>query len=340
MSRITKYLAMLGLSLFVFLSLAPDVSALEDGDTVRIIVPYSPGGGYDSQARLAAPYIESALRSGGLPNVNVIVENVRGGGGAIATAMSYTAKPDGTLILFLDPESSIWQQARGNAQFEVDKFSFIAQMSIDPLAFIVRGNLGFNKFSDVIDRAKSQPILMGSSGKGGYDHIMPVILEKMLEDAGQPIKFDYLHLDGTAPILASMRRNEAEASFEVISTFGKAERKGDVKFLFAFVSSGPKANMWPTPESELKIPADQIALLAAAANYRRVFVGPPGMDSKTLEVVRSAFKAALDNPELIKRSEASGRAISFVGGDDIRDAVQKEAALAKKFGPFVEDRLK
>lgn len=340
MNWVKDLLFTLALSLLVSLPLVPKASALENGDTVRIIVPYSPGGGYDSQARLAAPFVEKALRSQGLSGVNVIVENVRGGGGAIATAMAYASEPDGTLILFLDPESSIWQQAKGNAPFEVDKFSFVAQMSIDPLAFIVRTDMGFNKFQDVIDYGKSKPLLLGTSGKGGYDHITPVILEKMLNDAGHAIKFEYLHLDGTAPILASMRRSEAEASFEVISTFGKAEASGDLKFLFAFVSSGPKEGKWPKPESELKIPADQISLLAAAANYRRVFVGPPGVPAETLRVLRDAFKTALTNPELVKKSEESGRPISFIGGDEIKDAVQKEAELAKRFGPYVQDRLK
>ena len=76
--------------------------ALKDGDTIRIIVPYSPGGGYDSQARLAAPFVEKEIQKAGMPNTKVIVENIRGGGGAIATAQVYASKPDGKTILFLD----------------------------------------------------------------------------------------------------------------------------------------------------------------------------------------------------------------------------------------------
>lgn len=340
MNWLRNSLILLALSALAIVGVAPSAFALQDGDTVRIIVPYSPGGGYDSQARLAAPFVEKALQAQGMPNLNVIVENVRGGGGAIATAMSYKAKADGTLILFLDPESSIWQQARGGAPFEVDKFSFIAQMSIDPMAFIVRSNLGFKSFDDVIERSKSKPILIGTSGKGGYDHIAPVILEKMLNDAGHGVQFDYVHLDGTAPIIASMKRNEIEASLEVISTFGKAEEAGDLEFLYAFVYAGPKMGKWPKPEDVLKIPAEDIALFAAAANYRRVFVGPPGMDDKTLSTLREAFKAALTDPELVKKSEESGRPVSLIVGEEIKAAVQAEAELAKKFAPIVDEAVK
>ena len=100
MNWLRSSLMLLALSALAVLGMAPSAFALQDGDTVRIIVPYSPGGGYDSQARLAAPFVEKALQAQGMPNLNVIVENVRGGGGAIATAMSYKAKADGTLICF------------------------------------------------------------------------------------------------------------------------------------------------------------------------------------------------------------------------------------------------
>ena len=133
---------------------------------------------YDSQARLAAPFVEAALREGGLDNVEVIVENVTGGSGAIATATTYAAPADGKTVLFLDPESSIWQQALANALFEVDKFSYIAQMSIDPMVFMVRANLGLDSFAEVVARSQEKPILIGTSGKGGYDHIMPLVLRK------------------------------------------------------------------------------------------------------------------------------------------------------------------
>ncbi len=312
-------------------------SALESGDTVRIVVPYRAGGGYDSQARLAAPYVEAALRKAGLEGVSVIVENVTGGGGAIATAMAYNANPDGKTVLFLDPESSIWQQALAGAPFEVDRFSFIAQMSVDPMVFMIRTNLGLESFDAVVKRSQTQPILMGTSGAGSYDHIMPLILQRMLNDAGTPIAFDYVHFDGTAPIIASMKRGEAEASLEVISTFGGLEESGEVVFMFDFIEEDVPAGRWPDASSVLNLSADDLALFASAMNYRRVFVGPPEMGADTLATLRAAFETALKDPELIKKSEESRRPITFVGGEAIRAAVQKEAELAKKFAPLLGD---
>jgi tripartite-type tricarboxylate transporter receptor subunit TctC len=312
--------------------------ALKDGDTIRIIVPYSPGGGYDSQARLAAPFVEKEIQAAGMPNIKVIVENIRGGGGAIATAQVYASKPNGRTILFLDPESSIWQQALSGAPFEVDKFSFIGQMSIDPMVFMVRTNLGLNNFEAVVGRSQNTPILMGTSGKGGYDHIMPVIMQKMLNDSGHKIDFDYLHLDGTAPILASMKRGEVEASLEVISTFGGAEEAGEVEFMFDFIEENVPSGRWPDASKVTSIPSDKLALLSSAMNYRRVFVTSPGVDSNDLNILRNAFKKALNNEDLISKSIESRRPITYVPGVEIKKLVVNEAALAKQFTSIVKQQ--
>jgi tripartite-type tricarboxylate transporter receptor subunit TctC len=328
----------LALGLALGLTAAPAAQALEDGDTVRLVVPYSPGGGYDAQARLAAPYVEAALGAQGL-DVEVVVENITGGAGAIATATVFAARPDGTTLLFLDPESSIWQQALAGAPFRVDEFSFIAQMSIDPMVFMIRTDLGLETFEDVIARSAETPILMGTSGKGGYDHIMPVIMEKMLNDAGQPIRFEFIHFEGTAPILASMRRGEAEGSLEVISTFGAAEEAGELAFLFDFIANDVPEGRWPDAADVTAIPEEELALLASAMNYRRVFVGPPGVAEDTLATLRAAFATALADPELLAKSLESRRPIAYLGGAEIEAAIRKEAALAENFAPYVRDAI-
>ncbi|MFN3643608.1 MAG: Bug family tripartite tricarboxylate transporter substrate binding protein [Gemmobacter sp.] len=314
---------------------APAALALSDGDTLRIVVPYRPGGGYDAQARLAAPYVEAALRAQGLPRVNVIVENVTGGAGAIATASVYAARPDGQTVLFLDPESSIWQQAIGSAPFKVERFGFIAQMSVDPMLFMVRADLDLADFDAVVARSQTVPILIGTAGRGGHDHIMPVIFQQMLNEAGVPIRFDYLHLDGTAPILASMRRGEAEGALEVPSIFGPAAEAGELVFLFDFSSDLP----WPDAWDVLPLDREALAPFASAMNYRRVFVAPPGTSESDLTLLRTAFATALADPELIARAEESRRPVVFLDGPAISAAVALEVELAQTFAPRIGDAL-
>ena len=206
------------------------------------------------------------------------------------------------------------------------------------MVFMVRTNLELNDFTSVVKRSEKTPILMGTSGKGGYDHIMPVIMQKMLNDSGHNIKFDYLHLDGTAPILASMKRGEVEASLEVISTFGAAEEAGEIEFMFDFIEEDIPSGRWPDASKVTSIPTDKLDLLSSAMNYRRVFVTSPGVNNDDLNILRNAFQNALNNEELISKSIESRRPITYVPGDEIKKLVINEAKLAKQFTNIVKEQ--
>ena len=63
-------------------------------NTVKIIVPYSAGGGTDIVARILANKLQQKWAK------NVVVENRAGGGGNLGADLVYTADPDGLTLLF------------------------------------------------------------------------------------------------------------------------------------------------------------------------------------------------------------------------------------------------
>lgn len=330
------------------LALAGPALALESGDTVRIIVPYSPGGGYDTQARLIAPYVEAELRERGVDGVSVIVENIRGSGGAVGTAAVYEADPDGTTLLLMDPESSIYHELLSDAPFEVDKFSYIAQQSSDKLVFAIRKDLGIESFEEAVARSKETPILMGASGGTGYGLVFPVVIRKMLADAGTMIEFDYVPMSGTSEVVASMRRGEVEGTVRSHVAMYKAYQDGVVDVLFTFEDenqqivckddSGKEVGC-PMARDALGLPDNDFDLLASAAQYRRVYAGPPGMDAETLQLFRDAFDAVLTDPEFIKEAEAANNPLSYVPGDEIFEAISRELELANRYGDYLKNEI-
>ncbi len=313
--------------------------ALEDGDRITLIVPYSAGGGFDTQTRLVAPYVEKGLRARGFPKVNVIVTNVRGGGGAIATSKVYTSKPDGTTLLFLDPGSSIWQQSLADAPFEVDKFGFIAQMSSDPFTMSVSINAGFDTWAAAVARSKIQPLLAGTGGQGAIDHIIPLIIEKLSNENGIGLRFAFVHMAGTSDNLASMRRGETEVSLKSTGAFQKVVDKGDAKFLWVYKEPGSPDRPYPSAKEVLGLSDDAMKRLGPGLVQRRVFVGPPGMDDKTLSLLREVFDEALTDPELIAKANKAKRPITYLSGEDARSSIQTEVQLSKDFGDHVRAAL-
>ena len=109
MSRI-ETLRKAGFVFGVMLALAAPVSpgaaqdpeqAFFSGKTVRFVVGFGPGGGYDSDARMLAPYLSKTL------GATVIVENRPGAGGLVALNGLYISPPDGLTMMIVNGTADI-----------------------------------------------------------------------------------------------------------------------------------------------------------------------------------------------------------------------------------------
>jgi tripartite-type tricarboxylate transporter receptor subunit TctC len=116
---------------------AQDAGAWLKGQTVHFIVGYSPGGGYDTYARMLAPHFEK--RTG----ATVVVENKPGGGGMTALNQLVRGKPDGLSMQVLNGESSImWQLAKQTGvAYDMTKVGMLGRIQEEPHFMIVHPKL-------------------------------------------------------------------------------------------------------------------------------------------------------------------------------------------------------
>jgi tripartite-type tricarboxylate transporter receptor subunit TctC len=330
---LTKLLSTVG-CLAVILSADPAAS-LESNDRVTVVVPYSPGGGFDTQARLIAPHLESELRSRGFSEVNVVVNNVRGGGGAIATSAVYGARPDGTTLLLLDPESTLWQQTLSETVFDMGEFTYLAQLSSDPFTLSVREDMDIKDFGDAIERSQTTPLLVATSGHGSVDHILPLIIQKALAENGVELNLDFLFFAGTSDKIASIRRGESELTAASTTAIQGFVNDGVVKIILTFAEDGDAMQA----KDLLGLPEEEYALLSAGANQRRVIVAPPGMDESTRDTLREALDAVLNDPELIAEAEKAQQVINYMSGADVQLAIEMELELAERYSEYVRQNV-
>jgi tripartite-type tricarboxylate transporter receptor subunit TctC len=321
--------------------------ALEDGDTVKIIVPYSPGGGYDTQARLVAPYLQARLNDGAYDDITIVVENMRGGGGAIATAHVYNADPDGTTLLILDAESSLYQEMLADAPFHVAEFEYLAQQSSDSLVFQTRSDLEFDSFEEALARSHSQPLLNAGSPGGGYGWVFPQLLVKLLEESGVDLRIENLPISGTSDVIASMRRGEVEMNIGSHTGFRKAHDEGVMDYLAAFNDPGEtvmcndgSGGQEPCPDASevMGMTEENYEKLQPAARFRRIYVAPPGTDAETVENLRQVFAAVLQDPEFVKKAEAAQQPVTFLPGGKVTEAFSKEISLAKQYQDYLKSK--
>ena len=93
---------------------------------VTFIIPYGPGGGFDTYVRKIAPVMQRYL-----PNkVNVIAKNIDGAGGNKAAAQLFRGKPDGYQISIFNMPGMLLDKILGKkTSFDVDKFEWLGRIA-------------------------------------------------------------------------------------------------------------------------------------------------------------------------------------------------------------------
>jgi tripartite-type tricarboxylate transporter receptor subunit TctC len=313
-------------------ALASEAFPFESGTTIRIIVPYSPGGGFDANARLAAPFLEEKLNQIGGKNIKVVVENVTGGAGSIATTQVFMGKPDGKTILHLDPESSLWLQVLKDVKYDVSKFTCLAQQSQAAPGFVVQKALGINDFDALVKRSQQKSILIGTSGHGNSDHIFVLLFQLFLKDKGINLNMDFIHLHGTGQIIASMRRKEVEGTMETIHGLLAAEKEGFAKFLFTLTHERlADAKHVPAFPEVVNVKKEELTDLLNSVTYRRFYALPPGADEKVVNVLDEAFRQALTDERFLEKAKKIKRPMTYKNAKEATEILQSEWRLASQF---------
>jgi tripartite-type tricarboxylate transporter receptor subunit TctC len=121
--------------------------------TIKIVVPFSPGGPTDVVARLIAQSLSSRLGQ------NVVVENLGGAGGRIGAKAAASAQPDGyTLLLGGTNVNAMLGALYKNLGFDpTDSFAPIAAICVDSMALAISPGVPADTFQQFVHYAKNNP---------------------------------------------------------------------------------------------------------------------------------------------------------------------------------------
>jgi tripartite-type tricarboxylate transporter receptor subunit TctC len=143
--------------------------------SVRLIIPYPPGGAGDIVGRLLSPRLSEALGQ------QVVVDNRGGGGQIIATEMTAKAPPDGHTLLLASATHGINPGLRrGKLPYDsMRDFAPITLVADSPLVFIAHPSLGVSGMKELVAAAKARPgrINYASSGPGTGGHLSVELLK-------------------------------------------------------------------------------------------------------------------------------------------------------------------
>ena len=304
------------------------------GKTIRWIVGFSAGGGYDTYTRLVARHMGKHVPG----NPAMIVENMTGAGSMIAANYAYKgAKPDGLTIghfiggLFL-------QQLLGKPGIAFDgrKYEYVGVPGQDNFILFVSKRTGFNSLQDWIDSKKV--IKFGGVASGSGTNDIPNVLKATL---GLPIQL-VSGYKGTSVIRLAFNSGEVDGlsnSWESTkSTWRKEHESGDIKIMIqANVKSHPELKNVPVAYELAKSDADKklietIVKVHGAAV--RPYVLPPGTPKDRVDILQKAFMATVNDPELLAEAKQAKLDMNPTSGAELKqnvlDILAIDPALAAK----------
>lgn len=324
-------LAFLALGAAVAFSGAAAYAATDNffaGKTIRIIVAYSPGGGFDAYSRMLARHMPRHIPG----NPTVVVQNRPGAGGLISSNFLYhKARPDG-LTIGNWIGGLILQQYLGNkgVRFDAARFEWVgAPVRIHNVCIVTRqsGILDVDEW-----RAAKEPVKLGGGRPGSTTWDIPRILINHTDLPTQLIE----GYGGTAPVRLAAERGELAgvcASWEGLKNpWAAALAKGDVKVVLQLVDK-PHPDLANVPLARDIMKSDEGRLVLKTVvhdiggSLNRPYSLPPGTPRDRVMILRRAFDAAMKDPELLAEARKSKFDVNPVSGEEVERLVADIAKL-------------
>ncbi|MDP2355426.1 MAG: tripartite tricarboxylate transporter substrate-binding protein [Beijerinckiaceae bacterium] len=302
------------------LSKADEVATFYAGNTIRIIVGYDPGGGYDAYARILAPAFGKHIP--GSPQV--IIQNMPGAGSMKAADFIYNVAPrDGTQLGVFSAATAL-EPLFGNtsARYETVKFGWIGNMFRDTHACATWKNSGIDDLQQIISSDKE--VVFGATGAGSAGNQHALVLKNML---GANIRVINGY-KGIRDVGLALQRNEVQvacamALSTVKSSFPNDYASDDLRMLVQF---GKERHPFMKDATHfydlLRTEEDrQVAdLFFGQSAIARPLAGPPDLPTARLAALRSAMTTALKDPGLLSAADKAGADIVPETGEELTTA--------------------
>lgn len=136
---------------------------------LRLVIPFSPGGGTDLVGRAIADKLSQGWGQ------SVVVENKAGANGMIGANLVAKSPPDGYTICMFTASHSVNVTLQGTQQpYDLLKdFAPLSLLAVQPYILVVRPGLPVRSVAELVELAKKEPgrLTFGSSGVGGLIHL-------------------------------------------------------------------------------------------------------------------------------------------------------------------------
>jgi tripartite-type tricarboxylate transporter receptor subunit TctC len=291
---------------------------------LSLITSSSVGGGYDSYSRLVARHMTKYLPG----NPAIIVQNMIGGGGIRAANYIYNVAPkDGTVFCLIDrgmPTAPLLYGDKSQARFDAEKFSWIGSIMRETGMGVISTRSRVRTVAD----AKSHEIFFGSTGP----ETDPAMFVRLINDLlGTKIKVIHGY-KGQPEEFQAVEKGELDGLF--MSGWSGPGRvyvrdqiaRDQMRLLIQMSTERDLQHLdTPTILDLVNAPEDRqiVELVLNRMLIGRPFIAPPAMPAERLALMRTAFRQAVDDPELRAEADKLRLAIDPMWGEEAQQVIMR-----------------
>lgn len=277
---------------------------------LRILVPNTPGGGYDITARTAAKSVEDA----GLTR-NVEVFNLPGAGGTVGLGRLVNEAGNDKLVMSMGL-GVVGSVHTNHSPSSLQDTTPIAKLIEEPDIVVVAKDSPFQDIEQLIDAWKADPGAVpvgGGSSPGGPDHLAPMLFAKAIGLAPKDVR--YVSYDGGGELLASVLGGKIAFGVSGVGEYRDQIESGDLRVLA--VTSAERVDGLDAPTlKESGVDVD-------FTNWRGI-VAPPGISQTDTDRLVRLFTDLQDTPQWKEALERNGWTPAFQPGKEFGDFLAEE----------------
>ena len=288
---------------------------------LRFVIPFPPGGGTDTMARVMAPKLSELLGQ------QVVIDNRGGAGATIGTEIAAKSPPDGYTLLLMTVTNAVGMSLYPNLKYDlVRDFAPITRVATTPHILVVHPSVPAKTVKELVALAKARPgaLVYSSSGSGTVSHLGGEYFAHLTQT-----KMLHVPYKGGGPSVAALLSGEVSTAFATMPSVISYVKAGRVRALAL-----------TTAQRSPSLPDLATVIEAGIPNYD---VGswyglsvPAGTPKDIITRLHAETVKLLGAPDVKQRLDASGFEVITSTpeqyGEFVRTEVERWAKVVKLSG--------
>ncbi len=279
------------------LTAAPAAAQWPNDKPIKFVIPYSPGGGFDTIVRKFAPALEKVL------GAEVVPENIPGAGGTKGAATVARAKPDGyTIGVFNIPGFTVNQVIGKDMGFDLNEITWIANLATSQYGIAVKADSPIKTFKDLCSLGREAK--MSDTGASSTSSVSTKVSFALIDC---PVT-NVTGYKGSNNAMIAVMRGEVDATLKPISSLKKYVDSGDLRMIVTYTDDEVLEGV----ESTGGLGHEKLSQFSV----RRTIAAPPGLPADIQKRLADALIEAANSPEVKEWAAGARVSLDAIGAEE------------------------